>query len=157
MRPYRAEPPDRTSRRMAAVPNRNTTAEIALRHSLWRLGVRYRLHLRNLPGTPDLALVAKRIAIFVDGDFWHGRVFRRNGIDALRATFRGARQDYWTARILRNAHRDDDVDRQLTNSGWTVLRVWERDVNTNAPRMAAIVLREIKTERPAAMAIRLAL
>lgn len=106
-------------RTMQAVKSRNTRPEIALRKALARTGVRgYRLDWRAEPGRPDIAFPGRRIAVFVDGAFWHGRADR----------LRPGRSQYWDRKIARNRARDLSTDRALRTKGWRVLRVWDDDV-----------------------------
>lgn len=110
----------------------NTRCEKVLRRELWRRGVRYRLHLTGMPGRPDIVFPRQRIAIFCDGDFWHGR-----GLKARLAKLRlGHNAEYWSAKLLRNVQRDREVDAQLHAAGWIVVRLWETDILT-APADAA--------------------
>ncbi|MBI4580256.1 MAG: very short patch repair endonuclease [Planctomycetes bacterium] len=115
-----------TSRIMAAVRNRDSTAELAIRSRLWANGLRYRLRTK-LPGKPDIVFPTQRIAIFVDGDFWHGHAWQTRGLPSLEAQF-PSRTDWWMAKISRNMERDREVNEQLRAGGWTVLRYWESDV-----------------------------
>jgi DNA mismatch endonuclease (patch repair protein) len=101
-----------------------TRAEMELRRALWALGIRYRLHLKGLPGVPDLALTRARIAVFVDGDFWHGRDWERR----QRRLAEGANPGYWVAKIAYNRERDRRNDALLAGLGWRVLRLWETDI-----------------------------
>ena len=114
----------------------DTTPEILLRKALWATGVRYRLHPAALPGRPDLAIVRHRVAVFCDGDFWHGRQWRSRK-DKLAA---GWNASYWIAKIDRNRRRDRQVTRRLRLLGWRVVRVWESDVCRDPVRAAAKVL-----------------
>jgi len=99
-------------------------AERLLRSTLWRRGLRFRIHVAQLPGAPDLVFVGARVCIFCDGDFWHGRDWPR-----LRTRLeRRANPDYWIPKIERNRQRDDNQMRKLKGLGWTVIRVWETDV-----------------------------
>src|SRR4051812_34115001 len=104
----RGKPRDRaaTTRLMASVRRKNTAAEVTLRRALWHLGLRYRLHDRLLPGTPDIVFRRARVAVFVDGDYWHGRILVEQGEAALRQTFRKAHRSFWTTKIKRNVERD---------------------------------------------------
>jgi DNA mismatch endonuclease (patch repair protein) len=106
--------------------NRKTggKAEILLRKELWSRGFRYRIHVRDLDGKPDLVFYRERIAIFVDGDFWHGRdwITRRKKLE------RSKNSDYWIKKIEYNMARDLRVTANLELSSWTVLRVWEGDI-----------------------------
>lgn len=107
-----------------------------LRRALWSCGYRYRLQDRSLPGRPDLVFRRSRVVVFVDGDFWHGRVLIEQGRRALRATFRGGRREWWVGKITRNTERDELVTRALGEDGWLVVRVWESDVKLAPERVA---------------------
>jgi len=112
----------------SAIKRRNrkvgTRAELALRHALWPLGLRYRLNYKGLPGTPDLVFSRQRVVVFVDGDFWHGRDWeqRENRLQA------GMNATYWLAKIAYNRERDRRNDALLAGLGWKVVRLWETDV-----------------------------
>ena len=128
------------SRRMAAVRSRQNAAEFLLRKALHGRGFRYRLYGKSLPGRPDLVFPKHKAVVFVDGDFWHGRVLRERGPAALEESLRTEHRDYWITKLHRNVARDDYVSRALTDRGWKVLRVWEsevkKDVNAVAERIA---------------------
>lgn len=111
-----------TRRRMSRVRLKRGKAETALAKALWRQGYRYRLNDKKLPGSPDIALTKYRIAIFVDGAFWHGYdwIHRRERLKANRA--------YWLEKIEENIARDERNDRLLGNEGWIVLHFWEQEV-----------------------------
>lgn len=115
------------SEQMARVRSRNTDPELNLRHALWRLGLRYRLHPR-LPGSPDLCLPRFRAVVFVDGCFWHGCQ------EHYVAPRRNA--DFWRQKLERNQERDRRVDAELGELGWYVIRVWEHEI-TRSPIQAA--------------------
>ena len=115
----------------------NTAPELLLRRALWRIGVRYRVDVGSLPGRPDLAIPAARLAIFCDGDFWHGRNLRGR----LRKLAAGHNSPYWVSKIRSNVARDHRVDRLLSNSGWNLLRFWESDIRADPRRIAKEVLR----------------
>jgi DNA mismatch endonuclease (patch repair protein) len=99
-------------------------AETILRKELWRRGLRYLVHVNNLPGTPDIVFKSRRVAIFVDGDFWHGRDWSLRQ-DKLRQSKNSA---YWLAKISYNIERDQRVSAELRSSGWVVLRLWEGEI-----------------------------
>lgn len=109
---------------MARIKSKNTKPEIALRRLLsaefYPLGCRYRIHYKGAPGSPDVAFVSRKIAVFVDGAFWHGYKFssRKSKLP----------KDYWLPKIEANIRRDKRVNRQLRSLGWTVIRFWEHDV-----------------------------
>lgn len=130
-RPYRSQSPEAVTARMRRIRRQHTAPEILLRRALWRSGVRYRLHDARLPGKPDLVLAKARTLIFVDGDYWHGRILLESGRRALRTSFRGPRSAYWVSRIVRNVTRDQIQTDNLLASGWSVIRVWEQTVRTN--------------------------
>jgi DNA mismatch endonuclease (patch repair protein) len=116
-----------TSRMMAAVRNKDSKAELALRRQLYARGLRYRLHARDLPGRPDLVVRKYRLAVFVDGDFWHGNAWKVRGLARFEDQFPSNR-DFWVAKIRRNMQRDQEVTATLVANGWTVVRLWESDV-----------------------------
>lgn len=114
---------------------RDTNPEIILRKALWKKGIRYRKNYRKLPGTPDIALLRQRIAIFVDGDFWHARNhFEHPGEQIL------SNRKYWTKHLSRNVEHDREVNDALTQSGWLVLRFWESDIQKNLEKVIAEIL-----------------
>jgi DNA mismatch endonuclease (patch repair protein) len=104
---------------MAKVRPRDTKPEIVVRRMLHALGRRFRLHRRDLPGTPDIVLPAARKAIFVHGCFWH----RHDG--CRKATVPKARAAFWQEKFDRNVERDGRKERELRDAGWDVLTVWE--------------------------------
>lgn len=115
-----------TSRIMSAVRNRGGAAELAIRRRLWANGLRYRVRSR-LHGRPDLVFPGARLAIFIDGDLWHGNSWRVRGLPSLEAQF-PTRTEWWVAKIRRNMQRDLEVNALLRAAGWTVLRYWESAV-----------------------------
>ena len=114
----------------------NTSPERVLRRALDRLGGRYRLDARDLPGKPDLVFRNARVAVFCDGDFWHGRDWRRR----RRALARGSNSDYWLAKINRNRTRDRTVNRLLQRLGWYPIRRWETDILRQPDKIAREIL-----------------
>jgi DNA mismatch endonuclease, patch repair protein len=127
-RQRRPRHPEVTSRLMSRVRGTGNKAEVALRKELWKRGYRYQTYAQNLPGTPDIVFRGSRIAIFVDGDFWHGRILIENGDQALVDSFQTERRDFWIAKIRRNVSRDRQKTAELHELGWRVIRVWERDI-----------------------------
>lgn len=118
--------PTERSAVMRQVKGRNTTPELRVRKLLTRLGFGYRLHRRDLPGSPDIVMAGRRLAIFVHGCFWHGHDCRRGA----RAPKTNA--DYWTAKIRRNRARDEAVTTTLEALGWRSLVVWECELKDEA-------------------------
>ena len=94
-----------------------------VRKALWHKGIRYRKNISSLPGKPDIVLTRQKIAIFVDGDFWHARGNKNNPGGQVESN-----KDYWQKKLARNVERDREVNDELTEMGWLVLRFWESDV-----------------------------
>ncbi len=118
--------PQQRSAVMARVKGRDTGPERAVRRILTRLGLRYRLQRRDLPGSPDIVMAGRRTAVFVHGCFWHGHGCRRG---ARRPKANAA---YWLAKIARNTARDAAAQAALEAGGWTVLTVWECELKDEA-------------------------
>jgi DNA mismatch endonuclease (patch repair protein) len=110
------------SRIMAAVKSRDTTPELVVRRLVHSLGYRYRLNVRSLPGTPDLVFPRFRKIINVNGCLWHMH-------GCARCRVPSSRRDYWMAKLRRNAARDKRTQRELRQSGWRVMVVWECQIN----------------------------
>lgn len=100
----------------------NSKVEVAVRKVLWHFGYRYRLHYKSLPGKPDIVFVRWKIAVFIDGDFWHGYGWEENK-DKIKKN-----RGFWVPKIERNMQRDGEVDAALQAMGWKVLRIWEHEV-----------------------------
>ncbi len=107
---------------MARVKGRDTGPERTVRRILWRLGARYRLDRRDLPGRPDIVMPGRKLAIFVHGCFWHGHDCARG------ARVPKANRDYWTGKIGRNQARDTETRAKLEALGWRVEVIWECDL-----------------------------
>ena len=108
---------------MSRVKNRNTLPELLVRSLLHRLGFRFRLHRSDLPGTPDIVLPRHKVAIFVNGCFWHGHDCPRGKLPATNRAF-------WEAKIARNIARDEKNRRALIELGWRPLTVWTCETNS---------------------------
>jgi len=104
---------------MAKVPNRNTKPEILVRSLLHRLGYRFRLHRKDLPGKPDIVLPSRKAAIMVHGCFWHQHP------GCKKASVPETRKEFWEVKLLRNVARDVENLAALEERGWKVLTVWE--------------------------------
>lgn len=133
------------SQTMRRVRSRDTVPERSLRRALWQRGLRYRLYCRHLPGNPDIVFSRSRVAVFVDGDFWHGNQWRLRGLRSLEEQFEGSpKSEYWVPKIRRNIIRDGDATRRLEYEGWIVIRLWEsdlkRDLDACVQKVAEAVL-----------------
>ncbi|RNC84735.1 MAG: very short patch repair endonuclease [Balneola sp.] len=110
------------SRLMSKIKRKNTKPEIILRKSLYELGFRYRIDFKGLPGRPDISNKSKKIAIFIDGEFWHGYNWeeKKKSIKSNR--------EFWIPKIERNMQRDRENNRQLKEMDYHVLRFWEHEI-----------------------------
>jgi len=129
--------PEKRSEVMSKIRGKNTGIELALRKALWHDGIRgYRIHAR-LPGKPDVAFTRYRVAIFCDGDFWHGYRFGK---------WKGRLTPYWREKITRNMERDRRSDLALVKEGWFSIHFWEHDVLENVAECETKVV-ALLTER----------
>lgn len=111
--------PDQRSKLMSRVRGRDTKPELLVRKLLHRLGYRFRIHQRSLPGTPDIVLKKHMVAIFVHGCFWHGHE------GCQRSRLPQTRTAFWERKIRRNIERDSDASARLSDKGFRVLVLWE--------------------------------
>lgn len=125
---HRPRAPATTSFLMSRVRNKDSKAEVALRSALHRGGFRFRKNYSLVVGKPDIAFPRARIAVFVDGDFWHARILREFGMDALRASLKTENREFWLEKLQRNRSRDLTVTSKLESEGWIVMRFWESDL-----------------------------
>jgi DNA mismatch endonuclease, patch repair protein len=135
------------SRNMAAIRGRNNRTELALRKELHRRGHRYRLYVTGIVGTPDIVFVRERTVVFIDGDYWHGRVLKEGGPSAFDQRFKTERREWWRTKLLRTIDRDQRTTLQLVADGWTVIRLWESEVKSDVRRAAAVVERVLRRKR----------
>ena len=131
--------PEITHKIMSAIKSKDTNIEILLRKGLWRKGIRYRKNMKVLNCHPDIVIRKYKIAIFCDGDFWHGRE-----IEHCRL---GNNAKYWQEKIKRNVERDLENTIELRDNGWTVLRFWETDIKKNIDICVGVILREIELKK----------
>ena len=108
---------------MSKVKSKDTNPEMIVRRIVFMMGFRYRLHQKNLPGSPDLVLKSRRKIIFVNGCFWH----RHEG--CAKAALPNSRVEFWTNKLERNQERDAENVEKLDADGWSVLTVWECETN----------------------------
>jgi DNA mismatch endonuclease (patch repair protein) len=130
---------DKRSKIMAAIGSKDTEPEIMLRKACHAFGLRYRLHRSDLPGTPDFAFMSAKVAVFVDGDFWHGRKW----FEERKAPERN--REYWVAKFERNRERDRRVDAELRDMGWFPLRFWGSDVKSRILACARLVRMAVRS------------
>jgi len=131
---------------MRRVRSRDTQPEVILRKALWARGLRYRLCPPELPGKPDLIFPAKRLAIFVDGDYWHGGQWRCRNLSTLEDQFSNAvNKDYWLNKIRGNMRRDSASTAALLAQGWKVLRFWASDIQKRLDDCVTLILEMAKS------------
>lgn len=104
---------------MSHVKNRDTDIERLVRSALHKKGFRFRKHVKALPGTPDIVFPKSRVAVFIDGDFWHGFKF---------PSWENTVSDFWKEKIGKNRDRDRRNFQKLRNMGWKVIRLWKHEV-----------------------------
>lgn len=112
---------------MANIRLKEGKAERRLAKALWNLGFRYRKNYKKLPGSPDIAILRYHIAVFVDGEFWHGKDWEHR-----RQRLKNNRE-YWIEKIEENISRDKRNDMLLMNMGWIPIHFWEQEINKNLP------------------------
>ena len=110
------------SKIMGKIRGKNTKPELAFRKALWAAGYRYRIDSRKLIGRPDVVLNTYKTVVFIDGEFWHGYNW------AERKSKIKTNRDFWIAKIERNIQRDEEVNKELKNLGYTVFRFWEKEI-----------------------------
>jgi len=121
---------------MQRVRSTGTQAELLIRRELRRLKLYFAPNVKSLPGKPDIVFRRKRVAVFVDSEFWH--------CHPNRFTMPKSNTRYWVCKIARNVSRDERVNAQLKSMGWRVLRLWEQDIYRNPSAATRRILRAIK-------------
>lgn len=117
-----------THKIMSSIKQRNTSPELKLCKELWRRGFRYRVNVRELAGKPDIAFTKYKIAIFCDGDFWHGHNWALRGYNSFEEELNQYSQ-FWREKLSCNVARDRRNSQLLESSGWVVIRIWESSIN----------------------------
>lgn len=130
---------------MRRVRGSDTMPEVTFRKALKARGLRYKTYPSDLPGKPDIVLTSSHVAIFIDGDFWHGGQWRRRNLAALEDQFRRTpSKSYWLTKIRRNMRRDCSVTSALLSQGWTVLRFWESKIRKNLDQCVKLTIEAAK-------------
>lgn len=134
--------PDARSAIMRSIKSKNTKPELLVFREMRRRRIWFQPNYPKAVGSPDLARPRDRRAVFIDGDFWHGRELKR-------VVARYGAESTWAIKLMRNIERDREVDRLLTAAGWDVLRVWESDIRRRATRQEALdLVARFLTRRP---------
>lgn len=140
--------PEQRRRCMQRIRRADTSPELILRKALHNRGFRFRKNASWLPGCPDIAFTRQRVAIFADGDFWHGRDLIEGGIAGLESTFENTRRrEWWIGKISRTVERDRIVNQMLISQGWEVLRVWASDVKRDRERVVNAIVGYLSADR----------
>lgn len=135
---------------MRQVHGRDTTPEMRLRRALWARGMRYSVAPADLPGKPDIVFPGARLAVFVDGDYWHGNQWRRRGKAALEEQFAAAAPSsraYWLRKIRRNMLRDCETSAALLRQGWVIVRLWESQISTDMEGCVSLIADTLSAQR----------
>ena len=120
---------------MKNIKNKDTGIEVTLRNALWNKGYRYRKNDKRLPGKPDIVLTKYKIAIFCDGEFFHGKDW-----EVLRPRLeKSNNSEYWISKISKNRKRDDEINKKLLFMGWTVIRFWGKDIKNNTDECIKVI------------------
>ena len=120
---------------MQHIKSSDTKIEVMLRKALWNKGYRYRKNYKALPGTPDIALTKYKIAVFCDGEFFHGKDW-----EILKPRLeKSNNKEYWISKISRNRERDDEVNKKLLFMGWTVIRFWGDDIKNHTEECVKVI------------------
>ena len=127
------------SKIMSKIRGKNTKPELLFRKALWKKNVRYRIDSKKLPGKPDVSIKKYNLAIFIDGEFWHGYQW-----DETKEVIKSNRS-FWVPKIERNMQRDRQVNQELFEMGYTVFRFWSKEILTDLDQCINDVLMFIAT------------
>ena len=131
--------PEKRSKIMKAIHSNNTSIELLLRRELWKRNVRYRIHVKILGCRPDFSIKKYKLAVFVDGDFWHGRDYSEERFHTNKK--------FWHNKIRRNMERDLEQTILLRDAGWIVLRFWETEILKDVSQCATAVIQTIRIRK----------
>jgi DNA mismatch endonuclease (patch repair protein) len=131
---YGFETTQERSALMGRIKSTNTTPEIKLRKYLWKLGYRYRKNYSAINGKPDIVFIKKKVAIFIDGEFWHGYLW-----DSKKEKIKNNKK-YWVKKIEGNIRRDLMNNNELRKHGWRILRFWEHEIKNDIEYCASLVI-----------------
>lgn len=126
--------PEQRSYCMSRVKSKNTRIEVIVRSELFKKGLRFRKHVKELPGTPDVVFPSKKVCLEIYGDFWHGRYLEKRNLNP-----------YWKDKIKRNIARDKRNTRKLKKLGWKVIKIWESDAYKDMDKELSKVIALLKS------------
>lgn len=127
--------PEQRKKNMRNIRAKDTDIEKLLRKALWDKGYRYRKNYDKLPGKPDIALTKYKIAIFCDGEFFHGKDWEKQKSRLEKSK----NSEYWIKKISRNRERDDEINKKLMFEDWTVIRFWGRDIKKHIDECVKVI------------------
>ena len=133
-----ARTPEITHKIMSSIKGRDTVPELMLRKAVWQMGLRYRVNDRRVCGKPDIVFSRVKLAVFCDGDYWHGHNWALRGFKDLDDEL-AHYKPFWAEKIRRNVEHDCHVNDMLTSEGWRVLRFWESSILNDVQRCVSIV------------------
>lgn len=120
---------------MKNIRGKDTKIEIILRKTLWNKGYRYRKNYKDVPGHPDIVFTKYKLAIFCDGEFFHGKDW-----EVLKPRLeKSNNSDFWIKKISRNRERDEEVNKKLLSEGWTVIRFWGNDIKKHTDECVKVI------------------
>lgn len=120
---------------MRNIKSKDTKIEMLLRKELWKRGHRYRKNYSKLPGKPDIVFTKYKIAVFCDGEFFHGKDW-----EVLKPRLeKSNNSEFWISKISRNRERDDEINKKLLFQGWTVIRFWGNDIKKNLDECVQVI------------------
>ena len=125
---------------MRQVKNKDSEIELLLRNELWKRGYRYRKNVKSIFGHPDIAFIGKKIAVFIDSEFWHGYDWENRKNDFK------SNKDFWIPKIERNITRDNEVNERLISEGWIVIRFWGKEIKKNLQECVDYIEQRLKKE-----------
>jgi DNA mismatch endonuclease (patch repair protein) len=129
--------PEQRSYCMSRIKGKDTGIETSVRSELHRRGLRFRKHVKDLPGKPDVVFTKAKVAVFIDGDFWHGYRF---------PTWEHKVSDFWKTKISKTRERDTRNHRRLREMGWTVIRLWQHDLERDFEDSIEKIVSTVKME-----------
>lgn len=130
-------PDEKASGILSRIKANNTKPELIFRRAIWQSGFRYRKNYKYLPGKPDLVFHSKKIVVFIDGDFWHGKNWEKKKLQIKK------NREYWIPKIERNIQRDKHQSVELEKAGWSVIRFWESEIQKNLSKCLSLLIERL--------------
>lgn len=135
------ETSQKRSKIMSHIKGKNTKPEMLLRRELWRHGLRYRVNNKKLPGKPDISIMKYKLAVFVDGEFWHGYNWK-----VKKENIKSNRK-FWIPKIERNMQRDQENNQKLKERGYKVIRYWANEIKDDVSLCAEPIIKYVTDKK----------